>query len=222
MQSTEPTKVSGWMGKYRSIIFAIGLFIVFDLAVLTATFFASHQIAEDTAALNLVNRQRMLSQQIAKSIHIAESDQVASQPSAGSLKELKSVTALFDATHRGFRVGGAGEDNAGQEVRIKALDDVGQQDLLKQIAVLWTPYVALIDPLTGSSVPATETIRKAADYSRANSTKILNLLSQLSAQIEAGVKEKINALRTIQFYWRWLIWLTSFLYSFESFARPIA
>jgi two-component system, chemotaxis family, sensor kinase CheA len=198
MQSTEPTQVSGWMGKYRSIIFAIGLFIVFDLAVLVATFFASHQIAEDTVALSLANRQRMLSQRIAKSIHVAESDQAATQPINGALKELKSATALFDTTHRGFRAGGAGEDNAGQDMRLKALDDIGQQELLKQVGALWAPYLVQIELLMGSAAPATETIRKAADYSRANSTKILDLSTQLSAQIEAGVKEKINALRTIQ------------------------
>ena len=110
MQKTVPPKASGWMGKYRGIIFAIGLFIVLDLAMLMATFFATHQIAEDTAAVNLVNRQRMLSQRIAKSIHVAEADQAVSQSAAGALKELKSATALFDATHRGFRVGGAVED----------------------------------------------------------------------------------------------------------------
>ena len=68
MQNTDPTKVSGWMGKYRSIIFAVGLFIVFDLVVLMATFFMSHRMADDTAALNLVNRQRMLSQPTVKAL----------------------------------------------------------------------------------------------------------------------------------------------------------
>ena len=198
MQSTEPTKASGWMGKYRSIIFAVGLFIVLDLAVLTATFFASHQIAEDTAAVNLVNRQRMLSQRIAKSIHVVEADQTASQPAGASLKELKSAAALFDATHRGFRVGGLVEDNAGQEIRLKPLDDAAQQDLLRQIGTLWTPCIALIDPLTGANAPALETIRKAADYSRTNSNKILDLLTQLGTPFEAGLKEKTNALRVAQ------------------------
>jgi two-component system, chemotaxis family, sensor kinase CheA len=198
MQNTVPLKPSRWMGKYRSIILAIGLFIVLDLLVLMATFFAAYQIAEDTAAVNLVNRQRMLSQRIAKTIHVAEADQTVSQPSTGPLKELKGATALFDATHRGFRVGGAVEDNAGQEIRVKPLEDAAQQDLLKQISALWTPYVALIDALTGSSAPATETIRKAADYSRANSTKILDLLTQLGMQFEAGLKEKTNVLRVVQ------------------------
>ena len=198
MQNTEPTKVSGWMGKYRSIIFAVGLFIVFDLVVLMATFFMSHRMADDTAALNLVNRQQMLSQQITKSIHAAEADQAASRPAAASLKELKSATALFDATHRGLRVGGAAEDNAGQEIRLKPLDDAAQQDLLKQITALWTPYVGLIDPLTGVSAPAIETMRKAADYGRTNSTKILDLLMQLGTQFETRLKEKTNAFRMVQ------------------------
>ncbi len=198
MKSTEPPKTPSWMGKYRSIIFAIGLFIIFDLAVLVATFFMSQQIADDTAALNLAGRQRMLSQRIAKTIYVAETEQVSSQLSAGTLKELKNASAQFDTTQRGFSVGGAATDTAGQDLKLKPLGGAAQQDLLKQIATLWVPYIALVDPLTGPIAPTAETIRKAADYSRTNSNKILDLANQLTAQFEADVKEKTNLLRIAQ------------------------
>jgi two-component system, chemotaxis family, sensor kinase CheA len=198
MKSIEPPKASNWMGKYRGIIFAIGLFVIFDLAVLVATFFMSQQISEDSAALNLAGRQRMLSQRVAKTMYLAEAEQLASQPPTGALKELKSAAALFDATQRGFSAGGAVEDMAGQVIKLKALDGVAQQAALKQIAALWTPYVALIDALTGPIAPSAEAIRKATDYSRANSNKILDLANQLTAQFEADVKEKTNLLHIVQ------------------------
>jgi len=57
--------------RYRPTIIAIGLFIVFDLIVLAATLFISHQILEDVVSVNLAGRQRMLSQRIAKTIYAA-------------------------------------------------------------------------------------------------------------------------------------------------------
>lgn len=198
MQRTGPVTSPKKVSRYRSIVLAAGFFVLLNLIMLAATFFIAHQIAEDTAAQNLVNRQRMLSQRIAKSIYLAESDQAASLPSTDAIKELKNSSKLFDATLRGFRVGGAVEDNAGRDIRIKPSDDALQQDLLKQIGALWTPYVAIIDPLTGTSTPTLETVRKAGDYSRANSAKILDLLTQSSAQYESGLKDKTIALSVVQ------------------------
>jgi len=55
-------------GKYREIIFAIALFLVFDLGVLVLNFYTSYQIADDATAINMAGRQRMLSQRITKTL----------------------------------------------------------------------------------------------------------------------------------------------------------
>ena len=51
------------LGKYRTIIILIGLFLVFDVGVLGLTFVISNQIASDAVSLNLAGEQRTLVQQ---------------------------------------------------------------------------------------------------------------------------------------------------------------
>ncbi len=184
--------------RYRRIIIAIGLFIVLDLIVLAATLFLSHQILEDVATVNLAGRQRMLSQRIAKTIYAAEAEQSTAQTANGTLSELKAATALFDSTLRGFTVGGGTLGVNGQELRIKALEGEAPRNILRRAAILWTPYVALIDPLTGEITPAAETIRKASEYSKINSNKLLDLMNQLTAALEENVAGKTDILRLVQ------------------------
>ena len=40
-------------GKYRDIIFAAGLFVIFDLFVLVMNFYTSFEIAVDASSINL-------------------------------------------------------------------------------------------------------------------------------------------------------------------------
>ena len=184
--------------RYRRTIIAIGLFIVLDLIVLAATLFISHQILEDVVSVNLAGRQRMLSQRIAKTIYAAEAEQSTAQTATGTLAELKAATALFDSTLRGFTVGGSTTGVNGQELRIKALEGEVPRKVLRQAAILWTPYVALIDPLTGEITPAAETIRKASEYSSINSNKLLDVMNQLTSALEENVTEKTDILRMVQ------------------------
>ncbi len=189
--------------RYRSIIIAIAIFIVLDMLVLVATMWVSNQILDDTANVNLMNRQRMLSQRIAKNIYASEAEQSGASTSPSSsiagetTKELKAASSQFDQTLRAFTVGGSTESVTGQPLKIKALDSATQQNLLKQAASIWTPYVAVIDPLTGAIAPSADTVRKASDYSKANNNKVLDLMNQLTTELESELGDKTNILRMI-------------------------
>ena len=63
-------------GKYREIIVAVALFLLFDLGVLVLNFYTSFQIAEDAVGINLSGRQRMLSQRTAKALLAVETAQL--------------------------------------------------------------------------------------------------------------------------------------------------
>ena len=72
--ATRQTRSGGLasLGKYREIIIAVALFLLFDLGVLVLNFYTSFQIAEDALGVNLSGRQRMLSQRTAKALLATE------------------------------------------------------------------------------------------------------------------------------------------------------
>ncbi len=56
----------GTLNKYRGIILAVTLFLIFNLAVLGLNFYTSSTLDGDAVSINLSGRQRMLSQRTAK------------------------------------------------------------------------------------------------------------------------------------------------------------
>ena len=72
--STAPARLRLGLGKYREIIIAVALFLLFDLGVLVLNFYTSFQIGQDAVGINLSGRQRMLSQRTAKALLALESD----------------------------------------------------------------------------------------------------------------------------------------------------
>lgn len=47
-----PVAFSSLFGKYRTIVIAVGCFLLFDLGVLILNFYTSYQIAEDALNIN--------------------------------------------------------------------------------------------------------------------------------------------------------------------------
>ena len=52
---------AGTLNKYRGIILAVTLFLLFNLAVLGLNFYTSSTLDSDAVSINLSGRQRMLS-----------------------------------------------------------------------------------------------------------------------------------------------------------------
>ena len=50
-----PVAFSSLFGKYRTIVIAVGCFLLFDLGVLILNFYTSYQIAEDALNINWVS-----------------------------------------------------------------------------------------------------------------------------------------------------------------------
>lgn len=65
---------TSYFGKYKEIVWAVALFLLFDLAVLMLNFYISFQISADAMAINVAGRQRMLSQRMTKELLIAAHD----------------------------------------------------------------------------------------------------------------------------------------------------
>ena len=134
-------------GKYREIIIAVTLFLLFDLGVLVLNFYTSFQIAEDALGVNLSGRQRMLSQRTAKSLLAVDAARSKELPADKDLEELKSAVRLFDTSLKGFQGGATVPGGDGKPVFLKAAEGAKAMDILKKAQDLWTPYQQKLLPV---------------------------------------------------------------------------
>lgn len=184
-------------GKYRDIIFAIALFLVFDLGVLVLNFYTSYQIADDATAINMAGRQRMLSQRITKTLLSVEADIQAGRATEETLKELKGASGLFNDTLSAFRDGGQVKGSDDQMVTLKKVETAEGVRIIKQTGDLWEPLHAAIPPLVQGQTDAI-VLMQAVDYARANNLKILKLMNGLTTHLETLARDKADNLRMIQ------------------------
>jgi len=182
-------------GKHREIALAVACFLVFDLAVLVLNFVISYQIAADAQAINLAGRQRMLSQRIAKSLFILE----AAQPNGAeeARAELLQSTMLFGATLETFTHGGTVGGGDGAPVRLEPVQGANGQVILARAASAWLPLAAALGPVNqGNADPPA--LRAAVAAARAANLPLLDLMNQLTNELETLARGRTDRLRTVQ------------------------
>lgn len=184
-------------GKYREIIIAVALFLLFDLGVLVLNFYTSFQIAEDAVGINLSGRQRMLSQRTAKALLEVETAKLKGLSQAKSLEELQFSSNLFDQSLKGFQTGATLPGGDGKPVFLPAANGPLAAGILAKTQALWTPYqVALAPVLSGNASDAE--LKTAVDYAKANNLKLLGLMNDLTTALEAIASQRANTLRMVQ------------------------
>jgi two-component system, chemotaxis family, sensor kinase CheA len=184
-------------GKYRDIIVAVALFLLFDLGVLILNFYTSFQIAEDAVGINLAGRQRMLSQRTAKALLEVEAAKLKGFPQSLALDELKLATNLFDQSLKGFQNGATVPGGDGKPVLLKAAVGPLAADVLAKAQAIWTPYQAVLAPvLSGASTDAE--LQAAVNFAKANNLKLLGLMNQLTTALESVASQRANTLRMVQ------------------------
>lgn len=184
-------------GKYRDIIFAIALFLVFDLGVLVLNFYTSYQIADDATAINMAGRQRMLSQRITKTLLSVEADIQAGRATEETLKELKGASGLFSDTLGAFKDGGSVKGSDDKMVSLKKVETANGMRILEETSHLWEPLRDAIPPIVLGETDAA-ILMQAVDYARANNLKILKLMNGLTTHLEVLARDKADNLRMIQ------------------------
>jgi signal transduction histidine kinase len=182
-------------GKHREIALAVACFLVFDLVVLVLNFVISYQIAADAQAINLAGRQRMLSQRIAKSLFILE----AAQPNGAeeARAELLQSTMLFGTTLETFTHGGTVGGGDGAPVSLGPVQSANGQAILARAAAAWLPLAAALGPVNqGSMEPPA--LRAAVTAARAANLPLLDLMNQLTNELETLARGRTDRLRTVQ------------------------
>ncbi len=185
------------LGKYREVVIAVALFLIFDLGVLVLNFYISFQISEDATAINLAGRQRMLSQRTTKAIYAAE-DRLAQTGSAGDDgKELEAATKLFDSTLKAFRDGGIVTGGDGKRVHLQAVTSAKAQEAIAQTQLLWLPLLEKANALLQAN-PSPEQVRDAVAYARTNNVALLGRMNDMTTALEQDAADRASRLRMVQ------------------------
>ena len=185
------------LGKYREVVIAVALFLIFDLGVLVLNFYISFQISEDATAINLAGRQRMLSQRTTKAIYAVE-DQIAQTGRAGDDgKELGNAIKLFDSTLKAFREGGTVTGGDGKLVHLNAVTSAKAQEAITQTQALWLPLLDKANALLLPS-PSPEQVRDAVAYARTNNVALLGRMNDMTTALEQDAADRASRLRIVQ------------------------
>lgn len=184
-------------GKYREIIIAVALFLLFDLGVLVLNFYTSFQIAEDALGVNLSGRQRMLSQRTAKSLLAVDAARSKGLPADRELEELQGAVRLFDASLKGFQSGATVPGGDGKPVFLRAAEGDKALGILKKAQDIWTPYQEKLVPVLAGNATEPQ-LQEAVNYAKANNLKLLGLMNELTTALEAVASDRATALRMVQ------------------------
>ena len=192
-----PAKAGFSLGKYREVVVAVALFLIFDLGVLVLNFYISFQISEDATAINLAGRQRMLSQRTTKAIYAVEDRLAISGQQAEDGIELESAINLFDNTLRAFREGGTVAGGDGKPVTLEAVTTPRAKEAVAQTLAVWQPLLDKARTLLLPN-PTAEQIKDAVAYARANNTQLLGRMNDLTSALEQDAADRAARLRLVQ------------------------
>jgi two-component system, chemotaxis family, sensor kinase CheA len=188
-------------GKYRGIIISVALFLLLDASVLVFNFYVSFQIAEDAVGVNIAGRQRMLSQRMAKSLYILDATQEDKPFFDKTLNELQLSQKLFDQTLSAFRNGGEVKGAGDNFVKLKPVASQKSKDSLRDAVAIWEPYnIAITQFLqkANSSADYAGELSHAIVMARTNNLALLDLMNNLTIDLEQVASSKAARLRTIQ------------------------
>ena len=186
------------LGKYRTLVISIALFLLFDLGVLVLNFVISSEIAGDAVNVNLAGRQRMLWQRIAKTALQVEDRIATGRPFKDEAAELKAAATTFDRTLKAFAAGGTTLSGAGSEISIPPIDDEASQNIIAEAKQVWQPLFTAVNTLSVVQAPQSEHAAPLARTAEAANLKLLKLMNDLTTRVEITASEKATTLRMVQ------------------------
>ncbi|MDQ3058363.1 MAG: ATP-binding protein [Pseudomonadota bacterium] len=187
------------LGKYREIIIAVALFLLFDLGVLVLNFYTSFKIDQDTVAINLSGRQRYVSQRVARTLLELDAMRNAGAPyKPETLAELRTGAKIFQISHVAFREGGTIPGGDGKPVYLEPVTSNRGRELEDKVDALWKPYYELLQPLLSSDAFTPAQLAAALAYSQANNIQLLGIANDFVSETQQIGASRASVLRMVQ------------------------
>lgn len=188
------------LGKYKSIVVSIALFLLLDASVLLLNFYISFEISEDASAVNVAGRQRMLSQRMVKSLMNIQYFMDDDVNRVKAMDELVLTANLFDTTLIAFNNGGEATGADGEKIELAPVTVVAGVQSIQKAQKIWLPYKVKLDELLTITDTAhlPEPLLSTIQYANENNLTLLTLMNTLTGSLEGVASSKASRLRMIQ------------------------
>lgn len=199
--STRPSASHGLssLGKYREIIIAVAFFLLFDLGVLVLNFYTSFKIDQDTVAINLSGRQRVVSQRVARTLLELDAMRVSGAPyRADTLAELRAGAKIFQVSQLAFREGGTIPGGDGKPVYLEPVVSSRGRELEEKVEQIWKPYFALLQPLLAGDNFTQQELAAALAYSQTYNIQLLGAANDFVTETQQIGASRASVLRMVQ------------------------
>lgn len=199
--STRPSASHGLssLGKYREIIIAVAFFLLFDLGVLVLNFYTSFKIDQDTVAINLSGRQRVVSQRVARTLLELDAMRVSGAPyRADTLAELRAGAKIFQVSQLAFREGGTIPGGDGKPVYLEPVVSSRGRELEEKVEQIWKPYFALLQPLLAGDNFTQQELAAALAYSQTYNIPLLGAANDFVTETQQIGASRASVLRMVQ------------------------
>ncbi|PTQ89604.1 ATP-binding protein [Agitococcus lubricus] len=181
---------------YRSVLLAAAFFLLLDLTVLVLNFSLASQLASSAQQINLVGRQRMLCQRIAKDLLNLQLN-----PTPLAMEQLwpslQDSQQLFDSTLNALMVGGGVTNGDGKRVTLAPIQGAQAQQLLKQTQHLWQPLASTLT-LAAQHKDNPVLLAQAFRLSQQHNLSLLLLMNELTSQVETASYQRVKFIRMLQ------------------------
>jgi len=190
-------------GKYRSLIFAIGMFILLDATILGMNTYISYSISKNAIGVNLGGRLSSMSQRLSKGLYEVRDTSTSAEDSRPALDELRDTYQQFDEAFNAFNLGSTITGTEGIAIKLEPVTSEAGVDAIQRIHNIWMPFKNLLSPIVGTPEPSNEdgyqqSLNDAINFAKANNQSLHNYISTLNNELEQIATQKAQHLRSVQ------------------------
>lgn len=184
--------------RYRQIIAPLVAVIFFDFSLLVINYNLSAQLETSSVNINISGRQRMLTQKMTKALVFLHHRKTLSLDFAADKKELISAIQLFDQTLTAFAQGGFVSDAAGENIFVGKLGGQTIDAIIKQAQGMWQPLLSKLNSLLLDDHYRQAQTLALIELMSVSNLKLLDLMNDLTVNLEQDAKRKTYFLRGLQ------------------------
>lgn len=204
-------KQSSVLKKYSVLIITIVMFLLFTSAILGYNYYMSVRTAKESAVVNLISRQSVLVQKMAKEVMNLDVSINRANAQGNTvflnteqrqiIEELKASKKLFDETFTALKNGGKATDLDGTSINLDALSDKESQKVLSRMSDVWQPYLNLVNSFLNGiedSRVNRKSLKFAVDYAAIFNNSLFSETNELINILEGRIRRSAQIVQYIQ------------------------